>query len=54
MLRDSLKKMEDQLRKLNNEKADLQIQNMELEAYSMSDSDPKVMILYKNYSKAKD
>lgn len=53
-LRDSLKKMEDQLKKLNNTNADLKFRNAELEAFSVEDADPKVMIVVKNFPKAKD
>jgi hypothetical protein len=46
--------MEDQIRKLSNTNADLKFRNAELEAFSLEDSDPKMMILYKNFGKAKD
>jgi hypothetical protein len=53
-LRDSLKRMEDQIKKLNWNNADLKFRNAELEAYSIEDSDPKIMVIVRNLSKAKD
>lgn len=54
MLRDSLKKMEDQLKKVNNEKMDLKFRNAELEAFWMEWQDPKILSLSRYYSKAKE
>lgn len=51
-LRDSLKRMEDQIKKLNNNNADLKFRNAELSAFSIEDSDPKVMVIARNFSKA--
>ena len=52
-LNDSLKKMEDQLKKLTNEKTDLTIRNAELETFWSDSTDPKILILSKHLEKAK-
>jgi hypothetical protein len=52
LLRDSLKRMEDQIKKLNNSNADLKFKNAELEAFWMDDSNPQLLILSRNLKKA--
>lgn len=54
ILKDSLTKMEQQLKKLNSEKMDLQFRNAELEAFGIDWLDPKLLSLSRVYAKAKD
>jgi hypothetical protein len=46
--------MEDQIKKLTNEKGDLRIKNAELELFGSDDTDPKVLIINKYLGKAKE
>lgn len=54
ILKDSLTKMEQQLKKLNSEKMDLQFRNAELEAFGIDWLDTKLLSLSRVYAKAKD
>lgn len=53
LLTDSLKRMEDQIKKLNNEKVDLTLRNAELETFWSDSTDPNILILSKHLDKAK-
>ena len=52
-MREMLTKMEDQLRKMSNEKFDLTVKNAELEAFGWNFTDPKLLIVNKNLEKAR-
>ena len=54
LLRESLKKMEDQIKKLNNDKTDLSLKNAELEIFGNDKTDPKVLIISKHLEAAKE
>lgn len=54
LLRDSLKRMEDQIKKLNNNNADLKFRNAELEAFWIDNENPKLLIISRNLNKAID
>ena len=53
-LKDSLNNMTQLVKKLSNEKADLIYKNAELEAFGSDNTDPKILLLSRNMSKAKD
>lgn len=53
LLKDSFKKMEDQIKKLNNDKTDLTLRNAELETFGSDSTDPKILILSKHLDKAR-
>jgi hypothetical protein len=52
-LSESLKRMDEQLRKLMNDKSDLIFKNAELEAFGGDSSDPQMLMLTRNLEKAK-
>jgi hypothetical protein len=52
LVRDSLKRMEDQVKKLNNLNVDLKFKNAELEAFGINDESPELLIVSRNLSKA--
>lgn len=54
MLKDSLSKMEWIIKRLSNEKADLMYKNAELEAFGWDWTDPKILLLSRNLSKANE
>jgi hypothetical protein len=54
ILRDSLNKMEAELKKVNSEKLDLKFRNAELEAFWVDNLDPKLLSLSRVMGKAKD
>ena len=54
ILRDSLSKMESELKKVNSEKLDLKFRNAELEAFWVDSLDPKLLSLSRVMSKAKE
>jgi len=51
-LKDWYKRMEDQLKKIANEKSDLMYKNAELEAFWWESSNPQILILSRNLEKA--
>ena len=53
-LKESLNNMEQLVKKLSNEKADLIYKNAELEAFGSDNTDPKILLLSRNMLKAKD
>ena len=54
VLKQSLNNMEQQIKKLSNEKADLIYKNAELEAFGSDSTDPKILLLSRNLTKAND
>lgn len=54
VLKDSLSKMEQIVKRLTNEKADLTYRVADLEAFGADWSDPKILLLSRNLTKAKD
>lgn len=52
-LKESLNNMEQLVKKLSNEKADLIYKNAELEAFGSDNTDPKILLLSRNLTKAK-
>jgi len=54
LVRDSLKRMEDQVKKLNNLNIDLKFKNAELEAFGVNDENPKLFIVSRHLKKAMD
>ena len=54
LVRDSLKRMEDQVKKLSNNNADLKFRNAELEAFGINDDNPQLLIVSRNMKKAMD
>ena len=54
VLKDSLSKMEQMVKKLTNDKADLIYRNAELEAFGWDWTDPKILLLSRNLAKAND
>lgn len=54
VLKQALNNMEQMIKKLTNEKSDLVYKNAELEAFWWENMDPKILILSRNLSKAKD
>lgn len=54
VLKQALNNMEQMIKKLTNEKSDLVYKNAELEAFGWENMDPKILILSRNLSKAKD
>lgn len=54
LLRDSLKKMEDKIKELNNANVDLKFKNAELAAFGSDNTDPKLLIVSKNLVKAQE
>lgn len=54
VLKDSISRMEWQIKKLNNEKIDLQFRNAELEAFWVDGLQPREMALIRALSKSKD
>lgn len=54
LLRDSLKKMEGKIKELNNANVELTFKNAELEAFGSSSTDPKLLIVSKNLTKAQE
>lgn len=54
LLRDSLKKMEGKIKELNNANVELTFKNAELEAFGSSSTDPKLLIISKNLTKASE
>lgn len=51
-LKESLNNMEQLVKKLSNEKADLIYKNAELEAFGSDNTDPKILLLSRNLTKA--
>lgn len=54
VLKQALNNMEQIVKKLTNEKSDLIYKNAELEAFGWDNTDPKILMLSRNLTKAKD